>query len=247
MAVIDASMRRILRPMFQLGMFEDPYVDPEYARSTVASDQFVEAGFLAQVKSTVLLKNAGNVLPAAAGRKIYVDGIGREAAARYGTVVDDPKSADLAIIRVASPATTYPYGGAFAAGGGGRGASGTPQTPPPTAPYGITLAYGNAANWSVLESIRKLAASGTPTVVVVNMDKPVILTEFIDSVAAVFGAFGAGDAAVLDVVFGKHAPSGKLPFDLPSDMPSVMAQAADVPFDMDDPLFKFGFGLGYGK
>jgi beta-glucosidase len=97
----------------------------------------------------------------------------------------------------------------------------------------------------VLESIKKSAASGTPTVVVVNMDKPVILTEFIDSVAAVFGAFGAGDAAVLDVVFGKHSVGGKLPFDLPSDMPSVMAQAADVPFDMDDPLFKFGFGLGY--
>jgi beta-glucosidase len=244
MAVIDASMRRILRPMFQLGMFEDPYVDPEYASSAVASEQFLEAGYLAQVKSSVLLKNANNLLPATAGKKIYVEGIGREAAARYGTVVDDPKSADLAIIRVASPATTYPYGGAFAMGGGGRGA-GTGEAPPPTATYGVTLAYGNAANWSVLESIRKLAASGTPTVVVVNMDKPVILTEFIDSVAAVFGTFGAGDAALLDVVFGKHSPSGKLPFDLPSDMPSVMAQAADVPFDMDDPLFKFGFGLGY--
>jgi beta-glucosidase len=245
MAVIDASMRRILRPMFQLGMFEDPYVDPEYAKNTVASAKFLEAGYAAQVKSTVLLKNANNVLPAAAGKKIYVEGIGREAAARYGTVVDDPKSADLAIIRVASPATTYPYGGAFAGGGGGRGAAGTPEAPPPTATYGVTLAYGNAANWHVLESIKKLAASGTPTVVVVNMDKPVILTEFIDSVTAVFGAFGAGDAAVLDVVFGKRSVGGKLPFDLPSDMPSVMAQAADVPFDMEDPLFKFGFGLGY--
>ena len=245
MAVIDASMRRILRPMFQLGMFEDPYVDPEYAKNTVASAKFLEAGYAAQVKSTVLLKNANNVLPTPAGKKIYVEGIGREAAARYGTVVDDPKSADLAIIRVASPATTYPYGGAFAGGGGGRGAAGTPEAPPPTATYGVTLAYGNAANWHVLESIKKLAASGTPTVVVVNMDKPVILTEFIDSVTAVFGAFGAGDAAVLDVVFGKRSAGGKLPFDLRSDMPSVMAQAADVPFDMEDPLFKFGFGLGY--
>ena len=114
-------------------------------------------------------------------------------------------------------------------------------------PYGITLAYGNAANWTVLESINKAAAAGKPVVVVVNMDKPVILTEFIDRVAAVFGAFGASDAAVLDLVFGKHAPTGKLPFDLPSDMPSVMAQAADVPFDMEDPLFKFGFGLTYGR
>jgi beta-glucosidase len=247
MAVIDASVRRILRPMFQLGMFENPYVDPELARSTVAGDKFLEAGYTAQVRSTVLLKNANNLLPAAAGKKIYVEGIGPEAAARYGTVVEDPKSADLAIIRVASPATTYPYGGAFAPGGGGRGGAGAGETPPPTSTYGVTLAYGNAANWGVLESIRKLAASGTPTVVVVNMDKPVILTEFIDSVAAVFGAFGAGDTAVLDVVFGKHSPTGKLPFDLPGDMPSVMAQAADVPFDMEDPLFKFGFGLAYRR
>jgi beta-glucosidase len=247
MAVIDASMRRILRPMFELGMFENPYVDPEVAKSKVASDKFLEAGLAAQVKSTVLLKNANNVLPASAGRKIYVEGISREAAARYGTVMDDPKSADLAIIRVASPATTYPYGGAFAAGGGGRGGAGAAEAPPPTSTYGVTLAYGNAANWNVLESIKKLSASGTPTVVVVNMDKPVILTEFVDSVAGVIGAFGGSDAALLDVIFGKAKPSGKLPFDLPSDMPSVMAQAADAPFDMDDPLFKFGFGLTYGR
>jgi beta-glucosidase len=245
MPVIDTAARRILRPVFQMGLFENPYVDPERAKTVVASEKFLEAGYAAQARSTVLLKNAGGVLPAAAGKRIYVEGISREAAARFGTVVDDPKGADLAILRVASPATTYPYGGAFAGGGGGRG--GAAPTPPPVATYGITLAYGNAANWTVLEGIRKVAASGTPTVVVVNMDKPVILTEFIDSVAGVFGAFGTGDAALLDVVFGKARPTGKLPFDLPSDMPSVMAQAADVPFDMDDPLFKFGFGLTYGR
>jgi len=65
--------------------------------------------------------------------------------------------------------------------------------------------------------------------VIVNMDKPAILGEFIDNVAAVYGAFGASDAALLDVVFGKAKVTGKLPFDVPSDMPSVMAQSADVP------------------
>jgi beta-glucosidase len=79
----------------------------------------------------------------------------------------------------------------------------------------------------------------------VDMAKPVTLSGFIDSVPAVFAVFGAIDAAILDVVFGKYSPTGKLPFDLPGDMPSVLAQAADVPFDMDDPLFKFGFGLTY--
>jgi len=247
MAVIDASARRTLRPMFQMGLFEDPYVDPENAKNTVASGKFLEAGYAAQVKSTVLLKNKDSLLPAAANKRVYVEGIDREAAARYGTLVDDPKSADIAILRVASPATTYPYGGAFAFGGGGGRGGSAPAAPPPTSTYGVTLAYGNAANWNVIESIRKVAASGTPTVVVVNLDKPVVLTEFIDSVAAVFGAFGAADPAILDLVFGRQSPSGRLPFDLPSDMPSVMAQAADVPFDMDDPLFKFGSGLSYTR
>jgi beta-glucosidase len=246
MPVVDTVARRVLRPMFQLGMFENPYADPEKAKSTAGSSPFVEAGYTAQLRSSVLLKNANEILPFSSGKRIYVDGIAKEAAARFGTIVDDAKAADLAIIRIASPATTYPYGGAFAPGGmGGRGASSGPAAPPPTSPYGITLAYGNAANWNVLESIKKLIATGTPVVVVVNMDKPVILTEFIESIAAVFGTFGSGDPAVLDLIFGKASPTGKLPFDLPSDMPSVMAQAADVPFDMDDPLFKFGFGLSY--
>jgi beta-glucosidase len=243
MTVIDASARRILKAMFQLGVFENPYIDPERAKSVVASQEFLAAGYAAQLKSLVLLKNANNVLPVAANKKIYVDGINKDVAAQYGSVVDDPKNADIAIIRVASPSTMYPYGGAFAGGGGGRG--GPPAAPPPISPYGITLAYGNGANWTVLDNIRKLAAMGTPTVVVVNMDKPVILTEFIDSVAGVFGAFGASEPALLDIIFGKAAPSGKLPFDLPADMPSVVSQAADLPFDFDDVLLKFGFGLSY--
>jgi beta-glucosidase len=112
---------------------------------------------------------------------------------------------------------------------------------------GNTLAYTGSANQSQLDDVLKLAASGTPTVVCVDMDRPAILTEFIDQVAGVFATFGIADAAFLDVVFGKRPPTGKLPYDLPSDMPSVTAQAPDAAHDLEDPLFKFGFGLTYGK
>ena len=244
-AVIDTVAKRALRPLFQLGLFDNPYVDPARAASTAASPEFLAAGHQAQLRSTVLLKNAANLLPAATGRRIYVEGLSPQESAAYGTVVDDPKSADLAILRVASPATTFPYGGSFAMGFGRGG--GPPAPPPPLASYGITLAYGNAANWTVLENIRKVAATGTPTLVIVNMDKPVILTEFIDAVPAIMASFGASDKALLELVFGKSKPAGKLPFDLPADMPSVLAQSADVPFDYGDPLFKFGFGLTYGQ
>jgi beta-glucosidase len=51
---------------------------------------------------------------------------------------------------------------------------------------------------------------------------------------------------VLDVLFGRAAPEGRLPFELPSSMEAVRAQKPDVPGDSSDPLFRFGHGLSYG-
>jgi len=260
---IDLSARRILTAMFELGLFENPYVDPQNAKEVVGNDRFVAAGLQAQVRSVVLLKNANQVLPVAPQKKIYVANIDKAVAARYGTVVDDPKQADVALIRITTPPIVYPFGGGFSFGmAGGRGAGGRGANPfggaapgserasgavtVPTV-LGNTLAYTGSANQAQLDEVLKLAASGTPTVVCVDMDRPTILTEFIDQVSGVFATFGISDGAFLDVVFGKHAPTGKLPFDLPSDMPSVAAQAPDAAHDLEDPLFKFGFGLTYGK
>jgi beta-glucosidase len=252
--------------MFELGLFENPYVDPEKAKQVVGKEEFVAAGLRAQVRSVVLLKNANQVLPVGSQKKIYIANIDKTAAARYGTVVDDPKQADVALIRITTPAIVYPFGGGFGFGGGGggrgpgargpggrganpeaaRGAGASAATPVPTV-IGNTLAYTGSANQAQLDDVLKLAASGTPTVVCVDMDRPTILTEFIDQVSGVVATFGITDDAFLEVVFGKHAPSGKLPYDLPRDMPSVTAQAADAAHDLEDPLFKFGFGLTYEK
>jgi beta-glucosidase len=49
----------------------------------------------------------------------------------------------------------------------------------------------------------------------------------------------------LDVLFGKAKPEGKLPFELPSSMEAVRRQKADVPYDSENPLFPFGYGLTY--
>lgn len=53
------------------------------------------------------------------------------------------------------------------------------------------------------------------------------------------------DAAFLDVVFGTAAPEGALPFDLPRSMAAVVASRSDMPYDTEDPLFRFGHGLRY--
>jgi beta-glucosidase len=57
--------------------------------------------------------------------------------------------------------------------------------------------------------------------------------------------YGANDTAVLDVIFGKAAPEGKLPFELPSSMEAVRKQKADVPYDSENPIYRFGYGLSY--
>lgn len=55
----------------------------------------------------------------------------------------------------------------------------------------------------------------------------------------------ASDESVCEVLFGNTAPQGKLPFELPSFMEAVENQKTAVPYDSENPLFKFGFGLTY--
>ncbi len=72
-----------------------------------------------------------------------------------------------------------------------------------------------------------------------------MIPEITENAAALLGTFGVSDAAILDIIFGKFNPTGKLPFDLPSSMEAVYNQKEDVPFDTENPLFKFGFVLSY--
>ena len=60
---IDEAVTRLLREQFQLGLFENPYVDEEKAGAIVGSDPFREKGLAAQRKSIVLLKNEAHILP----------------------------------------------------------------------------------------------------------------------------------------------------------------------------------------
>ena len=71
------------------------------------------------------------------------------------------------------------------------------------------------------------------------------MPELAAACAGLLASFGAADEAILDVVFGRFAPTGRLPFELPSSMDAVRRQLPDVPYDSESPLFPFGFGLSY--
>ena len=65
MAVIDASVQRVLRAKFRLGLFDDPYrfLDEKREKATVKSKALMDLARDAARRSMVLLKNADHVLP----------------------------------------------------------------------------------------------------------------------------------------------------------------------------------------
>ena len=62
-ARFEQSAVRLLRNIFKVGLFENPYLDVETTKATVGKPAFMTAGYTAQLKSIVMLKNHGNVLP----------------------------------------------------------------------------------------------------------------------------------------------------------------------------------------
>ena len=102
---LDQSVRRLLKAKFEMGLFDDPYVDQKEAQNIVGNEQYMKLGAEAQRKSVVLLKNGKDqaLLPLGSGLKIYVENIDPQIANQYGLVVDKPKAADVAILRVQAP------------------------------------------------------------------------------------------------------------------------------------------------
>ena len=117
-ARFEKSAERLLRNFFRTGLFENPYLDVAHTRATVACDEFKKAGFEAQLKSIVMLKNTDQKLPMAKGKKVYIPDAYRPATrnffgmmsperhfapidhavvGEYYTVVDTPEEADFAL------------------------------------------------------------------------------------------------------------------------------------------------------
>jgi beta-glucosidase len=223
---IDESIVRLLRLKFELGLFDNPFVDEKKAAAIVGNPEFMAVGQDAQRRSLTLLKNDGHILPLAPNKlKIYVKNINPKVAALYGTVVDDPKQADIAIIRLQ-----------------------TPNYPIPEAKGNFIAAMFHWGDLDfkgqALQDILDLEKT-VPTVVDIYLDRPAVIPEISANAKALFANFGSNDIALLDVVFGKYKPGGHLPIEMPSSMEAVRNQKEDMPYDSKDPLYKFGFGLSY--
>jgi beta-glucosidase len=62
-AELDQAVERVLAAKFRLGLFENPYVDPDYAQKITNSSEHKELALRVAQKAIVLLKNDQNLLP----------------------------------------------------------------------------------------------------------------------------------------------------------------------------------------
>lgn len=224
---IDESVTRVLRQKFQLGLFDSPYVDVDHAVKTVGREDFVKAGEESQRRAMVLLKNTNTgkgMLPLSNPRlKIYAGNMDPKVVGKYGIVVNQPVEADIAILRL-----------------------NTPWVPVETPNFMARMFHHGDLDFKQKERDSILQIMNTvPTIVDIYLDRPAVFPEINAKAKAVLADFGASDAAVMDVIFGKARPGGKLPFELPSSMEAVRNQKEDLPYDSKNPLYKFGFGLKY--
>ncbi|KPK84009.1 MAG: beta-glucosidase [Bacteroides sp. SM23_62_1] len=131
-ARFEESAVRLLMNIFRVGLFENPYLNPEISAGTVGNAEFMKAGYEAQLKSIVMLKNKDQVLPlqkeltvfipkriTPAGRDWFgnqtperiADPVNMDIANKYFNVTEDPEEADVALVFINSPETGRGYNG----------------------------------------------------------------------------------------------------------------------------------------
>ena len=150
----------------------------------------------------VLLRNepvdGAAVLPLRPGLKVYIEGLPAEDADRLGEIVEDPAAADVAVIRLPAPFDIRDdlfLEGAFHQG---------------------SLEYRPG----LVARLRDIAAA-TPLVIVANLERPAILTPFVEFASAILADVGASPAACVDVLTGATSPRGRLPFEIPRSTAAV--------------------------
>ncbi|MDK6370136.1 MULTISPECIES: glycoside hydrolase family 3 protein [Aerococcus] len=272
-STVNQRLVESLTELFQLGLFEDPYVETEGANDQVRTAESLETAQEAHHDSVVLLKNKDQTLPLkedqVKGKKVYVELLTKEidpekakegeakSLADYNAdlrqkigesfpgldLVDDYHEADIALIFAEPVSGSY-----FEA----------------TDDYlDLQVHKETEVDTDHLKDIRDQVDQ---LVVNVNFDMPFIVDQVEPLADALTASFDTYLEAILDVQTGRAEAKGKLPLTLPAnnsavevDDKGVSVSPNDVPgYDkekhMEIPyaykdnqgnVYKYGYGLTY--
>lgn len=234
---INESVTRLLKEKFELGLFENPYVDPAKADSVAGNEEFKKLAEIAFRKSVVLLRNDKSLLPVKSGTKIYFEIYmqNQQSENAHNVItpaentwnaefVSSPDKADFIVLWI------IPTGSFFRRG--------------EEHPINLNLSQ----NGIDVGYVNKLI-SMRPSAIVTNFSKPWVISEIDKGKAnTLLATFGTTSDAVLDVITGKFNPTGKMPFATPVSQQAAENNKADLPGKMEPEgysLFNFGDGLSY--
>lgn len=233
---IDVNVRRILRVKFEMGLFENPYIDETDAEKLQDAPEFRQLARKAAQQSIILLKNENNILPldfkniAVIGPNADILNLGGYSAS--GVIGNTPLQglkeafADKANISYAKGceltkldrsgfeeaiSVSEKADATILVMGGRSGVTG-----------GETQDRIDLDLMGVQEElIKEIAALGKPVVVVLVDGRPVTMTNWVDKVDGVIMMFFAGEEggnALGEIISGQVNPSGKLTVGIPRYM-----------------------------
>ncbi|SMG51732.1 glycoside hydrolase family 3 N-terminal domain-containing protein [Paenibacillus aquistagni] len=85
---LDEAIRRVLDAKFRLGLFDNPYVDPERAAIVIGAKEHADIAKQVALESTILLKNTNSILPLNKNSKQKIAVIGPNADRPYNQLGD---------------------------------------------------------------------------------------------------------------------------------------------------------------
>ncbi|MBO4624987.1 MAG: glycoside hydrolase family 3 C-terminal domain-containing protein [Bacteroidales bacterium] len=254
---LDEAVRRILKVKFELGLFDQPFVEADKAPGIVRSAEHRELAYESACKAMTLLKNDG-ILPLKGGRRIGL----------FGPAADQVNLGDYSggYGGWHGDGAISPYEGLKAAFPGevvlGQDVSAQARSCDVLL-FFPTIAEEEGSDRSSFrlpsaqeEQLRKLIATGKPVVVVLHNGAVIEISDWVDGVSAVLEAWYPGEQggrAIADVLTGAVNPGGRLPFSWVRTIGqnpyyySIKPSGRGYGYVENDgsPLYPFGYGLSY--
>jgi len=250
---------RLLKAKFELGLFENPYVDVAAAKEIVGSDEHYALVKQAAAEALTLVKYE-NVSPLAGQKLIVAGSLAADTAALSSgwkiaeyegknilTAITE-KAGEENVTYIGDDATqvaaSYPEGTTAIVVVGEAAGTHEPA-------WGTSTLEFPAVQTDMLKALK---ASGVNVVTIVLMNRAYVMTPIAENSDAILLAYRpgctAGAEAVAEALFGDAAISGKTPFQIPATMDQVMLQREDLAKDIVDPLYDYGYGIAvdsFGK
>ncbi len=259
-ALLTDACRRILIAKFQMGLFENPYVDEEAAEEIIGSDEHKAVAKEAAAKSFTLVKyeNAASLADqsfivagelASDVRCLNSGWTAKEPVEIAGTSIltalQEKAGADNVTHITSAEEVPADLSGVTAVVVVGE-KSGTHDPA-----WGAATLEFPEEQTALINALDK---AGANVVAVVVMNRAYVLTPIVDAADSVLVVYRpgvtCGAEAVADCLFGETAITGRLPFQIPESMEQVLSQREDMPKDIENPLYEYGFGIdaeGFGR